>query len=91
MKTYEEFYEESIQNPAGFWKKQSEAIDWYREPTKILNSSIQNIWFEDGLLNLSYLCIDKHVHDGYGDQTAIVYDSPVTGQKQKISLDHEKS
>lgn len=85
MKTYEEFYEESIQNPAGFWKKQSEAIDWYREPTKILNSSIQNIWFEDGLLNLSYLCIDKHVHDGYGDQTAIVYDSPVTGQKQKIS------
>ncbi|MEM6686671.1 MAG: AMP-binding protein, partial [Bacteroidota bacterium] len=40
----------------------------------------------DGKLNLSYLCIDKHINDGFGTQNAIIYDSPVTQKKQQITF-----
>lgn len=83
---YEEFYQESISNPEGFWKEQANQLKWFKQPTKIL-SPFQgwHKWFEDGELNLSYLCIDKHIEDGYGKQNAIIYDSPVTNTKQHIT------
>lgn len=85
---YKEFYNQSINNPEEFWKTQSQALDWFKEPTTILSKDNNDYyqWFRNGELNLSYLCIDKHINDGFGDQTAIIYDSPVTEKVQYISF-----
>lgn len=87
---YESFYQKSIQDPDAFWKDQAEKIAWYRQPTTVLSKTEDGYdqWFANGSLNLSYLCIDKHVEDGFGEQTAIIYDSPVTNTKRHISF-HE--
>lgn len=82
---YHRLYEQSIKNPDEFWRKQSEQIKWSKYPTSIFNPD-NNRWFEGGELNLSYLCIDQHIEAGFEDQTAIIYDSPVTDRKEKISF-----
>lgn len=85
---YQEFYNESIQNPEQFWKRQANGIEWFKPPQTILSKDKYdyNQWFEDGKLNLSYLCIDKHIKDGFGEQNALIYDSPVTNTKQHITF-----
>ncbi|MDN3617934.1 acetate--CoA ligase [Polaribacter undariae] len=93
---YQKFYQKSILHPEDFWGNQADKLDWYKTPTTILSKDKYNYfqWFADGELNLSYLCIDKHIKDGFGDQNAIIYDSPVTNTKQHITfhqLHHEVS
>lgn len=84
---YQDFYKKSIKFPEQFWKEQAQQLDWYKQPNTILSKDQHNYfqWFEDGELNLSYLCIDKHIKDGYGNQNAIIYDSPVTNTKLHIT------
>jgi propionyl-CoA synthetase len=83
---YVQFYQKSISNPEGFWKEQADQLQWFKKPTKIVSPEDGWYkWFEDGELNLSYLCIDKHIEDGFGDQNAIIYDSPVSDAKQHIT------
>lgn len=91
---YQQFYKQSIEHPEAFWKQQSDQLEWFKNPTNILTKDQNDYyqWFEDGSTNLSYLCIDKHIEDGFGEQLAIIYDSPVTKTKQKITfneLHHE--
>lgn len=93
---YQKFYQQSIQNPEQFWNNQTQQLAWFQLPKTILSKDKHDYyqWFEDGQLNLSYLCIDKHINDGFGEQNAIIYDSPVTHTKQHISynqLHHEVS
>ncbi|WP_281765688.1 acetate--CoA ligase [Neptunitalea lumnitzerae] len=90
---YKDFYQNSIQNPEEFWKEQANQLTWYDFPSTILSKDAYNYdqWFADGKLNMSYLCIDKHIQDGYGDQVAIIYDSPVTNTKQKYTYNDMKS
>jgi acyl-coenzyme A synthetase/AMP-(fatty) acid ligase len=85
---YKDFFEQSIENPDGFWAEQAKQIAWYKPPTQILakDGFGHSRWFADGKLNVSYLCADKHVADGFGDQTAIIYDSPVTKKIERISF-----
>tara|TARA_R110002050_G_scaffold41242_1_gene100050 strand:+ start:39112 stop:41004 length:1893 start_codon:yes stop_codon:yes gene_type:complete len=84
---YQDFYDRSIQKPEEFWKEQADKLAWYKAPTQIISKDAHDYfqWFEDGEMNLSYLCIDKHIEDGFGDQNAIIYDSPVTNKKQHIT------
>ena len=86
--TYEEILDNSKSNPSKFWKEQSDSIEWFKKPKNIVSENQDGYtqWFEDGKLNLSYLCIDKHINDGFGEQIAIIYDSPVTNTIQKISF-----
>jgi len=93
---YKEFYKESIHQPEQFWEKQANQLDWFKKLKTILSKDKYNYnqWFEDGELNLSYLCIDKHIKDGFGDQNAVIFDSPVTNTKEHITfnqLHHEVS
>lgn len=93
---YQEFYKKSIEQPEQFWQEQAMELDWLKAPKNILSKDKYdyNQWFKDGELNLSYLCIDKHINDGFGDQNAIIYDSPVTNTKEHITfnkLHHEVS
>lgn len=80
---YKEAYEKSLANPEEFWLNEAKNIKWFKTPTKALSQTEEGIyhWFPDGETNLSYLCIDQHVEDGYGDEIAIIYDSAVR-QKQ---------
>jgi len=63
---YDEMYQQSIDNPDAFWGEHASMLEWYSAPTKVQNThfgandvSIQ--WFEDGSLNASYNCIDRHL------------------------------
>ena len=93
---YQQFYKKSIEQPEQFWQEQALQLDWFKAPKSILSKDKYDYdqWFEDGQLNLSYLCIDKHIKAGFGNQNAIIYDSPVTNTKQHITfnqLHHEVS
>lgn len=78
----DEMFKESIAHKEKFWAEQAEQIEWFTKPTKTLTDDGENYptWFADGELNTCFLSVDKHVHDGFGDQVAIIYDSPVTNR-----------
>ncbi|CAA0098301.1 Acetyl-coenzyme A synthetase [BD1-7 clade bacterium] len=66
--TYLEMYQHSIQDPDDFWQAQSGLIDWIKPPTQIKNTDFSREgvsikWFEDGLLNVSHNCLDRHLAD----------------------------
>ncbi len=87
MSKYKEVYTSSIKNKEDFWKKVSEDIFWYEEPTRILNTDNPPFykWFEDGVTNTCYNALDIHVNNGRGEKLAIIYDSPITNTQKKIS------
>lgn len=82
--SYEQEYRASIEQPETFWKKQAQRIQWFKEPETILAKDDNGVdrWFVDGELNTAYLALDYHVLNGRGDQLALIYDSPVTGDKR---------
>ena len=84
---YEEFYSKSIESPEKFWQEQAEQIEWFKKPINILSKDEYNypLWYKDGELNVCYLTLDKHIEDGFGDQDAIIYDSPVTQTVKKYT------
>ncbi|WP_423068210.1 acetate--CoA ligase [Devosia sp. CN2-171] len=86
---YEELYARSVNDPDGFWKEMSQRIDWIKAPTKIKNTTFEhpNVsikWFEDGILNISYNCVDRHLATR-GDQTAIIWEGDTPGTQDKIT------
>ena len=75
---YDSMYAESINDPEGFWARAGERLDWIKPFTKVKNSDfsfgqVSIKWFEDGLLNVSSNCIDRHL-ETRGDQTAIIWE-----------------
>ncbi len=84
---YEMLYEESINDPDGFWGREAERIDWIKPFTRVKNTTFEHPgvsikWFEDGTLNVSANCIDRHL-ETRGDHTAIIWepDDPDTPAK----------
>ena len=84
---YKNIYEQWANSPEEYWKDAARDIDWIKFPEVTLNSSNAPFysWFDDGLVNTCYNAVDRHVLDGMGKNIAIIYDSPVTGVKRKIS------
>ncbi|MFE3847284.1 AMP-binding protein [Flavobacterium sp. LB3P45] len=84
---YKDFYTNSIHQPEAFWKDQAMEIEWYNKPENILSNDKNGypVWYKDGELNICYLALDKHIQDGYGDQIALIYDSPVTQTVKKYT------
>jgi propionyl-CoA synthetase len=87
MGRYAEEFRRSVTDPDSFWGDAARAIDWYREPSVILDSSNPPFyhWFSDGELNTCFNALDRHVRDGRGDQAALIYDSPVTGTARRYT------
>lgn len=86
---YEEAYSRAT-NPEtreAFWREQSSSVDWIRAPTTILDQSRPNFprWFKDGVLNMSYNCIDRHLKD-LPDQLALIWESPVSNQSKTYTF-----
>ncbi|WP_295337526.1 acetate--CoA ligase [Flavobacterium sp.] len=90
---YQELYNQSIQNPEAFWAEQARQVDWFTQPQTILSSDETGypLWYKDGSLNACYLALDKHIADGFGEEIAIIYDSPVTQTVKKYTYNEVKS
>ena len=86
--TYSEVYAQWKADPEGFWMEAARAIDWDRPPTKALSTVGDGLyeWFADARVNTCYNAVDRHVAAGRGEQTAIIYDSPITQTKRQISF-----
>ena len=75
---YQALYRRSIEDPDGFWREQGQRLDWITPFTKVKNTSFDEAdfgirWFEDGTLNLSANCLDRHL-DERGDDVAILWE-----------------
>ena len=80
MEQYQKMYEESINEPEKFWLRESEILDWYKNPTKACeytwdtnNRQIDIKWFEDGKLNACYNCLDRHLNTWRKNKAAIIW------------------
>ena len=78
---YNRELEKSIKNPEEYWGEISENTVWTKKWTKVLDNSRSPFvrWFVDGELSMCYNVVDRHVDEGHGDQTALIWDSPITG------------
>ncbi|AFO87197.1 propionyl-CoA synthetase [Phaeobacter inhibens] len=85
--SYSEVYEGWKANPEQFWMEAAEAISWDSPPSKALTDKGDDLyeWFADTEVNTCYNAVDRHVEQGRGEQTAIIYDSPITHTKREIS------
>ncbi|MFL5195943.1 MAG: acetate--CoA ligase, partial [Microvirga sp.] len=90
---YEAMYAASVQDPEGFWYEQGGRIDWFRPFTKVKNTSFGGPgtsgevfirWFEDGVTNVAYNCIDRHL-ERRGDQVAIIWEGDDPSESKKIT------
>uniref|UniRef100_A0A8D1UCL4 Acyl-CoA synthetase short-chain family member 3, mitochondrial n=1 Tax=Sus scrofa TaxID=9823 RepID=A0A8D1UCL4_PIG len=84
---YKRHFAASVADPERFWGKAAEQISWYKPWTKTLENrhSSSTSWFVEGMLNMCYNAIDRHIESGKGDKVAIIYDSPVTDTKATIT------
>ena len=86
---YKKLYNQSITDPLSFWDEQGKRLDWYTPYTKIRDYSydINNLyikWYEDGVLNVSYNCIDRHIEKS-GDKVAILWEGDDPADTKKIT------
>ena len=85
---YRAMYEQAAGDPDTFWAREAKRVDWIKAPTKIKNTSFTGSvpikWFEDGVLNASATCLDKHLA-ARGDQVAIIWEGDDPGVSEKIT------
>ena len=85
---YQRMYEESVKNPDQFWGEQGKRIDWITPYTKVKNidftGDVSIKWFEDGTLNASVNCLDRHLATR-GDQTAILWEGDSPDESRSVT------
>ena len=77
-KKYQVMYDESVNDPDAFWGEHGKRLDWIKPYSKVKNTSFDHAdvsvkWYEDGTLNASVNCLDRHL-ETRGDQTAIIFE-----------------
>ncbi len=93
---YRAMYDQADKDAEGFWRKEMGRISWMKQPTKIksvdFTGDVSIKWFEDGELNASVSCLDRHIEAGRGDQVAIIWegDSPDVDSRVTYRQLHEK-
>ena len=85
---YKRMYERSINDPVAFWEETAGRLSWYESWHNVsqydfVNGNIE--WFSGGKLNASYNCIDRHIEDGHGEKTAIIWEGNDPNQSRKFS------
>ncbi|HJP22959.1 MAG TPA: acetate--CoA ligase [Alphaproteobacteria bacterium] len=85
---YQDMYRRSIEDPEGFWGEEGKRIDWLKPYTKVKDVSysgdVHIRWYEDGTLNASANCLDRHLASR-GDQTAIIWEGDDPAEDKRIS------
>lgn len=92
MPAYEELYQWSIRDPDSFWLNQSKTLDWFKQPTVACRYEwntkakiISHTWFEDGQINLSYNCLDRHILNGKGNKVAFIWQGDGIDEKRTVT------
>ncbi|WP_324047620.1 acetate--CoA ligase [Aeromonas caviae] len=86
---YEAMYQASVQDPDAFWGQQGKILDWMTPYTRVKNTSydpghVSIKWYEDGLLNVSANCLDRHLSER-GDKVAIIWEGDNPAEDRKIT------
>ncbi|CAI1210906.1 Acetyl-coenzyme A synthetase [Serratia quinivorans] len=86
---YQQYYQQSVQDPETFWGEQGKILDWIKPYSRVKNTSfdpghISIRWFEDGTLNLAANCLDRHLAER-GDQTAIIWEGDDPTQSKQVT------
>lgn len=94
MAQYSQMYQRSIEEPEAFWMEQTETLDWFKKPTQAgrytWNSKkeiIKHSWFEDGLINLSHNCLDRHLEGENRTKPAIIWQGEADADKQILTFE----
>jgi propionyl-CoA synthetase len=84
---YHEVYARWQRDPQGFWGEAAQAIDWIEPPRQVFDpdAGVYGRWFPGGVCNTCWNAVDRHVMQGRGEQPAIIYDSPLAGQKRTLT------
>ena len=88
-------YEAAVKDPSKFWAHQAKQLTWAKQPSSTFKETTRKLkdgtshrawsWFPDGEISTTYNAVDRHVEAGNGDKVAIIWDSPVSGSKEKIT------
>lgn len=86
---YAAMYKQSVENPEGFWTEHGKRIHWFEPYTRVKNTSFKpgNVsikWFEDGVTNVAYNCVDRHL-ERRGDQVAIIWEGDDPSESRSIT------
>lgn len=89
---YQEMYDKSIQEGNIFWLEQARTLNWFKEPTKAgefcwdsPSKNVQHTWFEDGVLNVAYNCLDRHQGTKQWHKPALIWQGEQDDECKKIT------
>jgi acetyl-CoA synthetase len=92
--TYAKMYERSVKDSDAFWLEQCDTLEWFKKPTvgrkytwDTAARKIQHTWFEDGVLNLSVNCLDRHLKTARRAKTAIIWQGEGENEVQRITYE----
>ena len=88
VEKYNEIYDYSIKDPEGFWAEQAERITWFKKWDKVWNWDFNKAdisWYEGAELNACYNCVDRHVDNGHGNETALIWEGNDSSESKKLS------
>ena len=85
---YHEVYAAWKRDPEAFWAEAAREIDWYKPWDKVFDPDAGDYgrWFTGAECNTAWNCLDRHVERGRAEQTALIYDSPITGDDARLHL-----
>ena len=85
----------SLSSPETFWAHQADQLHWHKKYSTVLRKQPKHLqdgishenwsWFPDGEISTTYNCVDRHVKAGNGDRVAIIWESPVSGNRQRFT------
>ena len=91
---YQQMYARSVNEPDKFWLEQCNTLEWFKKPTVACKytwdtaaQKIQHTWFEDGVLNLSLNCLDRHLKPATRYKTAIIWQGEGEDEVQKLTYE----
>lgn len=84
---YEEVFKASLHDREAFWAKAAEDVKWIKKYDQVLDASNPPFykWFKGGTINTCFNALDRHVEEGNGERTALIYDSAMSNSKKKYS------
>ena len=88
LEKYEKIYHDSVSNPDDFWGTIADRLKWYKKWDSVSDVDYKKAdikWFLNGKLNVSYNCLDRHVEEGNGDKTAIIWEGNDPAEDKKYS------
>jgi len=92
MQQYQEMYDRSINDPDGFWMEQAEIVEWFKKPTKARQYTwdtdarkIEHTWYADGVLNVSYNCLDRHLGTERENKVALIWQGDEDAETRSIT------